>query len=350
MLTGPTTAPSTETDASPSIERRLLAIAIAVGLLIVAASLLRHDGDITGLVKFGNSDHAAPLTAHVESLLGREVATVDKLGHDGSMFFLQAVDPFFLEPDVHSVHFDRPVYRAQRMLFPLIAGGAGLVPVSLIPWTMALTNIAALALGTLAASRIATRLGGSPWLGLGFLMNPGVIFEFDISGAGIVAFAAALWGTVALMDGRRRSAVLWFTAAVLAREVMFLYLAGVLLYQWASTRRFPFIYGAVPSVAALSWAVYIRLRLEAGSGVDEVQEFGWPFGGMLDAYENWISEPVNLGVILCLVATMPLLVLRTIEPSDPHGWPLGLSRRRGVSRAASRAAGRRRRPADLRAA
>lgn len=292
-------------------ERSLVFVAIIVGVLIVTGSLLRHDGDIAGLIKFGAGDTVAERTAHVEDVLGRDVATVDLLGHDGSMFFLQALDPFYLSPNKHAVHLDRPVYRAQRMLLPTIAGLGGLMPAGAVLWTMALTNIAALALGTVAAGRLAVRLGGTHWLGLAFLLNPGVIFEFDISGAGIVAFAAALWGTLTLEEGRHRRAIVWFTAAVLAREVMLLYLAGVCVYRLWQTRRIPWLLGSIPALSAVAWAGYVRLRLDSHDGVNEIQEFGPPFGGILDSFENWLADPTKLSVIAGLIIVMPLLILRT---------------------------------------
>jgi hypothetical protein len=303
-LSRPTTAPVKRD------ERPLVVVAIVVGILIVAASLLRHDGDIAGLIKFGAGDTVAERTAHVEDVLGRDVATVDLLGHDGSMFFLQALDPFYLSPDEHAVHLDRPVYRAQRMLLPTIAGVGGLLPAEAVLWAMALTNIAALALGTVAAGRLSTRLGGTQWLGLAFLLNPGIIFEFDISGAGILALAAALWGTSALEEGRHRHAVAWFVAAVLAREVMLLYLAGVCVYRLWQTRRIPWLLGGIPALAVAAWAGYVRLRLDSHDGVNEVQEFGPPFGGMLDSLENWLNNPVDLGVVAGLIIVMPLLIFR----------------------------------------
>jgi len=293
-------------------DRRLALVGILVGIGVILVSLASHGGDIAGLIKFGDGGHVVERTAHVEDLLGREVATVDELGHDGSMYFLQAVDPFFLNADEHAVHLDRPVYRAQRMLFPTIAGLGGLVPAEPLLWTMALTNVMAIALGTVGTSRLARRMGGSPWLGLAFALNPGILFEFDISGAGILAFAAAIWGTLALENDRTRSAALWFTAAVLAREVMFLYLAGVLLLRLWRTRRIAWMVGAAPTAAAGLWALYIRSRLESHPGVEEVQEFGFPFKGMIDASENWFASPSELAVIAAVVLVIPMFVIKAI--------------------------------------
>lgn len=301
-------------------DRRLALAAIVIGAGIVLVSLLGHEGDITGLIKFGSAPDAQVITAHAESEIGRTVATVDAEGHDGKYFFLQALDPLFLHPEDHAALLDRPVYRGQRMLFPLIAGAGGLVPAAAVPWTMALTNLLAMALGTVATGRLASRVGANPWWGLAFALNVGVLFEFDISGAGILAFAAALWATLALERGDDRAAAKWFVVAVLAREVMFLYMAGALLLRLVRSRRIPWLIGIPPTVAALGWAVYLRMRLTEGSGVDEVQEFGAPFRGMAGAFENWIDHPVDLAVIAALVAIIPLLVVRAGRRPTYLSW------------------------------
>ena len=222
---------------SRPVPLHVVAASLLVGALVIGATLASH-GDITGLVKFGDAPVAQPVARHASAEIGRDVVIVGE-GHDGMYFFLQALDPLLLAPDEHAALLDRPVYRGQRMLFPLIAGGGGLVPAAALPWTMALTNLFAIGLGTAATAHLARRHGGSEWWGLAFALNVGIVFEFDISGAGILAFAAALWGTVALEEGDDRRAAVWFTAAVLAREVMFLYLAGALLLRLVRIRRIP---------------------------------------------------------------------------------------------------------------
>ena len=298
----------------------VVAVALLLGLLLFASSLFGFDGDLTAMLKFGSDDPAAALTAHVEAVLDRSVATTGKQGHDGRFFFLQALDPLYLSPDEHAVYLDRPRYRAQRMLYPLVAGVGGLVSPEAVLWSMAFINVAALALGTLGTARLAQRLGGSAWLGLAFTLNPGIIFEFDISGAGIVAFACAVWGTLAIIDARTRSAIVWFVAAVLAREVMLLYLAGVCCHRLFVTRRIPWALGAIPALSVFAWMGYVRLRLNSTREVTEIQEFGPPFGGMLDAFDNWLNDPIDLAIIVGLIAMMPLLVLRAVQRPNPLAW------------------------------
>ncbi len=313
-------APCPEAGTDKGHEWPVVMMAFVVGLLIFASSLLGFDGDLTVLLKFGSDDPAAALTAHAEAVLNRDVTTTGGQGHDGRFFFLQALDPLYLSPDEHAVYLDRPRYRAQRMLYPLVAGVGGLVSPEAVLWSMAFINVAALALGTLGTARLAQRLGGSAWLGLAFTLNPGIFFEFIVSGAGIVAFACAVWGTLAIIDARTRSAIVWFVAAVLAREVMLLYLAGVCCHRLFVTRRIPWALGAIPALSVFAWMGYVRLRLSSTREVTEIQEFGPPFGGMLDAFDNWLNDPIDLAIIVGLIAMMPLLVLRAVQRPNPLAW------------------------------
>ncbi len=306
---------------SPRPDRRVTEWHVGVaGLLIGVAAFLfslfgSYGGDITGVLTIG--DEWAGIEQHAEEELGHEVHTREGLGHDGAFFFLQALDPLYLEPDEHAAELFRPFYRAQRMLYPMIAGGGGLVPASWIPWTMVLANLIAFFLGTAGTARLAQRMGGSPWWGLAFALNVGILFELDISGAGVLALAAAIWGTVELEDDRPGRAVPWFVAAVLAREVMFLYLAGVILLRWRRSGSFPFGLALWPTLAAGAWAVYIRLRLEPGDGV---QEFGLPFRGLLRAVPRWLDSPVDLAIIVGLVVVMVGLVMRGVRQPSYVSW------------------------------
>jgi len=55
-------------------EFAVVVVALSVGVLIMAASLRQHDGDIAGMLALGQDN--PELVAHVESVLAREVSTV----------------------------------------------------------------------------------------------------------------------------------------------------------------------------------------------------------------------------------------------------------------------------------
>ena len=67
------------------------------------------------------------MVAHLESLVGGPVVLIDGTGHDGQYFFLQANDPWLLNPTEGLEFLDFPTYRAQRMLYPVVAGLGGLL-------------------------------------------------------------------------------------------------------------------------------------------------------------------------------------------------------------------------------
>ena len=173
---------------------------LTIGILLLVRPLASSGFEITQFTAFG--EDAVEITEYAEGLLGRQVQVRAAQGHDGKYFFLQSLDPLYLQPAEHSVFLDRPVYRGQRMLYPLLAGLGGLLPAKALPWSLVLVNILSLGFGGLGTARLAQRYGGSQWWGLAFPLNLGMLAEFAISGAGIVAFTAAIWAVLALDEDR----------------------------------------------------------------------------------------------------------------------------------------------------
>ena len=237
-------------------------VSLLIGVGLSVRVLAAADFEITTFLAFG--EDAVEITQYAEDVLGERVQVRAAQGHDGKFFFLQAMDPLYLEPGEHSVFLDRPVYRAQRMLYPLVAGVGGLLPARAVPWSMVLVNVLAIGWGGLGTARLAARYGASPWWGLAFPLNVGMLAEFVISGAGIVAFAAAVWGVLALEEDRPGLAATWLTASVLAREAMLLFVVGAAFQRWRRTRQIPVGLVSAPVLAVLAWAGYLRLRLEIG--------------------------------------------------------------------------------------
>lgn len=304
-------------------------VAAALAGLVVVRLLLAAGGDPTGLVAFG--EDTPGITAHAREVLGREVVVRRGLGHDGRFYFVQAEDPWHRDPDRYAVLLDRPAYRSQRMLYPLLAGLGGFAPAGWLPWTMTLVN--ATALVTLAAGVAAwsRNLGASSWWGLAVFADIGILFEVDIAGAGVVALAAAVWGTLALDRRRPGLAAFAFTLAVLSREVMIVWVAGVVLWTWwrraggwrgGLRRRLVPVdlvaVAATPVVVAGAWAVYLRLRLPVGTGAGEVQEIGLPFVGMAAAVGDWLSSPgVAIQIVAVVAVCIVALVAAVRRPSAP---------------------------------
>jgi hypothetical protein len=279
-----------------------------VGFGIVVALTMRvlipHHMDLTFTLSIG--EDAPEQSAYARALLG-DVGTRPNFGHDGKFFFAQANDPWYLDPNDHAVVLDHPIYRAQRMLYPMLAGGFGAFPPHVVVWAMLLINLAAMSLGAAMAAKLAVFLGLSPWLGLWVPLNPGLLFELDIGGAGIVAYVCCLAALLLLSRERTWAAAAAFAAAALTREVMLAFAGGVFLLFLLTRHRSVWRIVAVPSIAIAVWNVYIRIRLAGIGGLGGgVRLFAPPFVGMVRAAEDWRADPVasatNLAIVLLVVA------------------------------------------------
>lgn len=293
-------------------------VATLLSSLMVVRVLSETDWDPTIFVAFG--EDATPTTEYAEERLG-DVYLRGAQGHDGKFFFVQANDPWVLEPDLNAQVLDRPLYRSQRMLYPVLAGGFGLLGPEAIVWAMLGMNLLSMGAGSWAVARIAEQMGGSPWWGLAFALNIGFFSEVNIGGAGVLAAAAAFGAVRMFMRDRVPAGIGLLVAAVLAREAMLIAVAGVALWLWLERRRKnAVIVAAIPGLAVLLWAAYLRLRIGEGNVTAEVEEIGWPFVGFVEAFGSWLDDPLDLMVGLAMMALFILFTRRVLVSRHVVGW------------------------------
>ena len=291
-----------------------LGIAIAIALRVLIPNAM----DPTVFIALGE-DSTVP-TGYAQRLVG-DVTTRRDLGHDGRFFFAQANDPWFLEPEKNAVVLDRPMYRAGRMLFPMIAGGLGLFSPGVVVWGMLVTNLLAIGIGAMLAAKLAAAWGASSWLGLWVPLNVGVLFELDIGGAGILAYTCCLGATYALLKDRTWLASMLFAAAALTKELMIAYVIGVLILWWYDRKRWLWPIIVAPLAAIAAWTVYVWFRLEGivGTGGNS-GNFGLPLAGFVEAFRAWIDDPLDLVVSLVLLAVLVAFVLLALRGRLPIAW------------------------------
>lgn len=302
--------------------RRTAIVVAIVGFLfsslIAVRVLWSTDWNVTVFAAFG--EEAMPTREYAEERL-REVFLRRAQGHDGKFFFVQSNDPWILDPDENARVLDRPLYRSQRMLYPVLAGGGGLFGPETIVWAMLVVNLLAMGVGTWLTARIAMEMGGSPWWGLAFALNLGFISEVNIGGAGVVAASAAFGAVLMFMRGRAPAGIALLAVAALSREAMLLAAAGVALWLWREKKRSTAVVAAlVPGLAVLAWAVYLRLRIGEGSVAAEVQEIGVPFVGFAEASLSWIGDPVDLAVGVAMMVLFILYTRRVLISRHLVGW------------------------------
>jgi hypothetical protein len=291
-----------------------VAIAVAVSLRI----LLPAHMDATVFLGFGRD--APAQTSYGERLLG-EVTTRGGGGHDGKYFFIIANDPWHLHPEDHAAFLDRPVYRSQRMLYPTIAGGFGLLPPGAIVWTLLLVNILALGVGATIAARLAMLCGSTPWLGLAVPLNLGLLFELWIDGSGIVAYVCCLAAVYAFVRADVRSASVLLALAALSREAMLAFAIGLVVLQWIRTRRISWMLLWLPVAATIAWNAYLQIRLHGLPGTaGKLPIFGAPFVGMFQAFDVWAEDPGSRWLEMTIVIVAFAFAARGIFTRSSIVW------------------------------
>lgn len=315
----------------PARRRQLLIVALfgfLLSSLVAIRVLAGADWDPTIFVAFG--EDAIPTTEYAQERLG-DVFLRASQGHDGKFFFVQANDPWVLEPKGNALVLDRPLYRSQRMFYPLLAGGGGLLSPDAVVWGLLIVNLLAMGLGTWAVGLLAVEMGGSPWWGFAFTFNLGFISEVTINGAGVVSAAVAFLALVMVLRRSMVPAYLLLALAALSREAMLIAAAGTAFWLWRQgQRRDAVLSMTIPVVAVGAWATYLRLRIGLEAGVDQVQELGLPFVGFVQAFENWVRDPMDLIVGCTMLVLMLAYAWRTLRTSHLVGWaflgfvPLGI--------------------------
>ena len=236
-------------------------------------------------------------------------------------FFVQSNDPWMLDPAENISVVDRPLYRAQRMFYPMLAGGAGLFNPDTITWMMLIINLLAMGLGSWAVATIAMEMGGSPWWGLAFVLNVGFLSEMNIGAAGVLAGATAFGSIVLFLRGNTMWGVVLVTMAVLSREAMLLAAVGMSWFFWKQDeRRTALLVTSIPLALVAFWALYLRISIGGGSRADQIQEIGIPFVGFGQALESWLDNPLNLALGLAMMLLFILFVRRVLSSDVLVGW------------------------------
>ena len=296
--------------------------ALGVGLLTVAVAslfamthLARNEMNPTIFIAIGEDDVA--IRQYAERRLD-EVVLRPELGHDGRFFFVQANDPWLLDPKEHAEILDRPVYRTQRMGYPVLSSIGGILPPEGVVWGMLAVNVLALGLGAYVCSILAVNSGGSSWWGVIFPLNVGLMSEFSIGGGGIVAASLAFAAVMALKQDRVVFASLLFAFSSLSREVMLIGVAGAAFWLFANGRRKDAVRIAFPSLFAVAgWAMYIRWVLPEGA---KVIELGLPFVGLVENFDHWLADPFEFLVGSVVVLLLAFYGYRALKTPSLTAW------------------------------
>lgn len=265
---------------------------------------MRADGNPQFFVHFGREASVLPFARQV---LGADLLTPHSDGHDGQAFWLLARDPLLLHgKEVLAPNLDRPAYRAQRIIYPLLASPWRLAGETGLLWGLLATNLGVVLVGGLVACWLTTAVGAPLRASLAFALSPGVLLASLFSLSDGLALALLLGTTLALVRQRYAIAVLCGIAGALTKESTLIALAGFALLAPRIPLRRRVLLVAIPATTATAWAIYARWRL--GWPPSQIEEFALPFWGYVDAWRRGWSPVGNWSDAVLAFALLPLAV------------------------------------------
>jgi hypothetical protein len=146
-------------------------------------------------------------------------------GYDGQFNYYIAVDP---SPQSAALYLDRPAYRYQRILTPLLARVFALANPAAIPWTLVGLNLAYQMAAVLVLGEMLRRRGASAWVALLFGLWVGVVagVRLDLSEPlALLLVLLALWSEERIAESSgagiwRMHGATWASGALLALSLL----------------------------------------------------------------------------------------------------------------------------------
>jgi hypothetical protein len=257
-----------------------------VGALFAVAVMAGQGLDNwASLLRVGSDN---PARAQIERELGR-VHSPDRTGHDGQLYYLIARDPFARNSTVAALAaFDTnpPRYRYRRILFPLLAGGAGYFDGRTTFAGMILWIAIGFGLATVAVADLSFQLrlpGGAAFLAA---TNAGALISAMIMTADVLGLGLALAGLALAHRNRLGPAAVVFSLAALTKEVFLLVAFSVAVsYWWHGRRARAIAIAATPALTLTMWTAWVWTSVP---GVQHSTPLlGVPFVGMWNSVVDW---------------------------------------------------------------
>jgi hypothetical protein len=273
-------------------------IVLVLSLAYVGLTLARHDGDPLAFALVGtrySQDGAiAPDSQGTP-------------GYDGQFAYFIARNPV-----AGWRYCDVPAYRYQRILYPLLSWAVALGQADVVPWTLILVNLAAVASGTYFTERLLASHGASRWYALGYGLYGGVVAGLRLDLNEPLAYALVQGGLWAWADKRISLAAAMLALAGLTKETTLIAVGGLGLYLLLEGRwRELHVLGLGVAVPFAAWqgALWVWLgRPGVGTGGAMATPFELiPFAGLARAAR--VSWPAFW---LLLAVEGPLFVLPAV--------------------------------------
>ncbi len=239
----------------------------------------------------------------------------DSHGYDGEFYYRLALEPWPSTSAAHGITFDGALYRAQRILYPVLAWAVSLGNAALVP--AALVGVNLIAVGVVGGMAVALRDAAKlpVWFPFTVVLWPGFVVTIMHDTTELVPQALLMGALWAWVSGRTALFAVFASLAPLGREVAILVPAGFFLWSvaaWLRDRTRPsFAWAIVCGLALLPflmWRETLILTLHAApsSGTN----LGWPGVGFVETVRRILS---------------PASYLQLPQLSAALGWRMALA-------------------------
>jgi hypothetical protein len=255
------------------------AAGLVLACLVVALHMLLLGYDLSVFVR------AAPPFSASEGLPPSLRLLQPDQSYDGQYYYRLALDPG-LTRDV-SITLDKPAYRQQRLLYPLLARVLALGLDDWVPASLLLVNVLGLGVLGVLGALYARDLGLSPWYGLGLTLFPGFAFTLARDLAEILEACLLVGCALALRRDRSLAAGVLLALAVLTRETAVVLAATLLVVALWSRLRKGYWPAALTAAGLGGLACFVVVQASVGlrwGGLPVLNgsaNLAWPFSAPL---------------------------------------------------------------------
>jgi hypothetical protein len=224
--------------------------------------------------------------------------TRNRDGYDGQYYYRLALDPLTDEKVAYGLTLDSPAYRAQRILYPVLAHVVALGRITWVPWSMIIVNYLAVCGLAISAARLTELFELPPLYGLVIPFLPPVILGLARDLAEPLAISLMVLTLLLLHSRRTTLAAFVLALAVLARETTLLFAVGLL---GCSVGR------ALQKRSTWGESLTLTLPLAAYAGWQWRLLVAWGSAGFMEGHINLVSFPfAALGPFVLATMHLPL--------------------------------------------
>ncbi|MBO0860758.1 MAG: hypothetical protein J2P21_20195 [Chloracidobacterium sp.] len=207
-------------------------------------------------------------------------------GYDGQFYYRLALDPFTSKRTDFGITLDDPLYRHQRIFYPLMAWAMSAGRADLVPWAMLFINFSALCLlGWLGGVYAQTFKQHALW-GLFLALYPASLLSLTRDLVDLLEVTLLVSSLLMLRRGKSVCAAVLLTLAVLTKETA-LIVAVVAMLGYAFDRngrqeaRKRWYYFTLPIVIFLIWQTALRINWGEFPIIIGKSALGIPFAGLV---------------------------------------------------------------------